>query len=622
MNCDEDHLNILILYDSFSTGITAVSDYLLAFQQMNHNIFYSTCTNANSAEPFIDLNYFDVIIFHYSIRLCYTWHLTEPFFDKISAFSGLKIGIAQDEYDNTNQLKENIKKLGLDIFYSCVPEAVREKVYPKSEFANTEFHSVLTGYISDEWRIKYEKYKKPISSREKLISYRGRDLPYWYGRLGQEKSNIAKLVSEQCEKLGEMNFDISIKDEDRIYGDDWFKFMGNSVATLGTESGSEVFDWDGSAKVQLEAFVEREPDVTFGRVLEQFPDIFRNPIKMNQISPRIFEAIYMGSLLVLFEGEYSGVVKENTHFLSLKKDGSNLADIIKKIKDFDFVQEMTNRAFDDVVGSKLYTYQSLVSKIEEDIGARKISRRFEIVTCVTGAYVAEQPRSQMEDYFPAEESDLAITCAEDIYRGVPTGNILRPPVRWLEPRQTKSSVDKRRLLEDPIVISKSNWYPGHDIQDVLKEHESDFYASQVVDDDLSNQIFFKFDTQMVFVALEIIGYDRDNYIKNLSISVGVEGKYSSESEFNVDMESSNHRLSFPEPIVGDSLLLKVEEIVGQQRILIRKIKLWGFNSVARIDQELDETKDDKSLNFRIIRRLFRLLPARLKSEVKSVLKKI
>ena len=622
MNGDDEKLNIIILYDSFATGISAVSDYLLSFKQMKHNVFYSTCTNANSAEPFVDLEIFDVIIFHYSVRLCFTWHLTQPFFDKVAAFKGLKVGIAQDEYENTNQLKENIKRLGLDIFYTCVPDSVRDTVYPDGEFGNAEFHNILTGYISDDWGNKYSEFRKPISKRSKLISYRGRDLPFWYGRLGQEKSKIAELAKQECERLGEKNFDVSIRDEDRIYGDDWFKFMGDSVATLGTESGSEIFDWDGSAKSKLEEFLDRQPDETFDSVVKKFPDIFSHPIKMNQISPRIFEAIYMGSLLVLFEGEYSGVVKENIHFIPLKKDGSNFPAILERLKDHDFVKEMTGRAFRDVVGSNRYTYRSLVSKIEADIERREIARKCEIVTCVTGAYEAEKPNGNMSDHFLAEVDGLTISSGEDIYRGVPTGNILPPPDQWLPPRQKFSLADKRRLLKEPTVVSKSNWYPGHDIRDILKTHESDYYASQIVDDDIDNEIVFEFDAKTVFVALEIIGYDTAHYLKNISISAGVGGSYVKGDEFNVEIESSNQHVVFSEPIVGDSLRLKVETIAGQQRILLKKIKIWGFSSPQEDELELGKTKESKAFLVRVLRRLLQLMPTKMKSEIKSFLKKI
>ena len=36
--------------------------------------------------------------------------------------------------------------------------------------------------------------------------------------------------------------------ESRIYGSDWFNFIGSCRSMLGTKSGSNVFDFDGSVE--------------------------------------------------------------------------------------------------------------------------------------------------------------------------------------------------------------------------------------------------------------------------------------------------------------------------------------------------------------------------------------
>ena len=41
---------------------------------------------------------------------------------------------------------------------------------------------------------------------------------------------------------------------------------------------------------------------------------------MGQISPKMFEAISLGTVLVMFEGKYSNILKPDLHYISLKKD--------------------------------------------------------------------------------------------------------------------------------------------------------------------------------------------------------------------------------------------------------------------------------------------------------------
>ena len=61
---------------------------------------------------------------------------------------------------------------------------------------------------------------------------------------------------------------------------------------------------------------------------------------MNQISPKIFEMAACGTAMILFEGEYSGIVKPNVHFLPLAKDFSNVSEVITKLRDTDKLEEM------------------------------------------------------------------------------------------------------------------------------------------------------------------------------------------------------------------------------------------------------------------------------------------
>ncbi len=93
---------------------------------------------------------------------------------------------------------------------------------------------------------------------------------------------------------------------------------------------------------------------------------------MNQISPRVFEAITLRTVLVLFEGDYSGVLQPNVHFIPLKKDGSNLSEVFLRLKDGNYVDQMAERAYQDVIASGRYSYKSFVHMVDEEM-AKAIS---------------------------------------------------------------------------------------------------------------------------------------------------------------------------------------------------------------------------------------------------------
>ena len=46
--------------------------------------------------------------------------------------------------------------------------------------------------------------------------------------------------------------DIAMDDASRIYGDAWYKFLGSSRTMLGSESGSNVFDFDGDLEEEID----------------------------------------------------------------------------------------------------------------------------------------------------------------------------------------------------------------------------------------------------------------------------------------------------------------------------------------------------------------------------------
>src|SRR5438309_551145 len=79
-------------------------------------------------------------------------------------------------------------------------------------------------------------------------------------------------------------------------------------ATLASESGSNVFDFDGTLAPAVEAALKVKPDLTFEEVYRRFLTSYETQEIMNQVSPRVFEAVALRTGLVLFEGTYSGVV--------------------------------------------------------------------------------------------------------------------------------------------------------------------------------------------------------------------------------------------------------------------------------------------------------------------------
>ncbi|AZW19857.1 hypothetical protein CS345_00700 [Bordetella bronchiseptica] len=369
-----DHrLNVLVLYDDRWTHIGTVEEHLGAFQKYSrHNIFYLPVTRQSPEQDRrlaaeIDLSVFDVVIMHYAVRLSLKDYLPEPMALRIRRFTGLKVLFIQDEYDTTNTAKAWIKRLAFDIVYTCVPPAGREYVYPASDFHWTEFLSTLTGYVPEDPSLG--QYLLPLREREILVAYRGRMLPYFYGSLGWQKYRIGVDVKALAQERG-LPVDIEVDDTKRIYGTDWYRFLGSARATLGTESGSNVFDFDGNVRSEIERRLAQNPELPFAELYNELLEPLERNIRMNQISPKIFEAIRLRTALVLFEGEYSGALTPGVHYIALSQDYANIDEVFARLQDLDFLERMTERAYEDIVASGRYSYRSFVEGVDADIEQR------------------------------------------------------------------------------------------------------------------------------------------------------------------------------------------------------------------------------------------------------------
>ncbi len=316
----------------------------------------------------------------------------------------------------------------------------------------------LTGYIPDDAEI--EIYQRPMRERNLTIAYRGRRLAHFYGDLGQEKLWIGLEVRKAAEARG-IPVDIEVDEDHRIYGRGWYEFLANSRATLGTESGSNVFDFDGSLK---RAGAEHS-EMTYEAFRKHFLSGREGPIRMNQISPKVFEAIRLRVALVLFEGEYSSVVKPDLHYIPLKKDLSNVDDVFAKLDDLDFLESLTDRAYRDVLGDDRFSYRSFAERVDAEIALGAGLRRSRGTIVSVPAFVAR--RGELVS-FPASLATqpanallpVGLSRADFMALLAPRQN--DPPVSvTFEDSQIEGSPPVSRLsrMRRRILANKNTWPP-------------------------------------------------------------------------------------------------------------------------------------------------------------------
>jgi hypothetical protein len=369
-------LNILVLYCDEFTHIETINEHLRSFSlHSKHNYFYFPVSDTYQSQlpgrylqdwpPSWDMDFFDVVVWHYVVPAYLEGRISPAATKRLAGFGGLKVLFVQDEYDNTGTISHWMRRAGIDLMFTCVPMDGIDYAYPQSANPGVEFLPTLTGYVPEDRG--WDRYALPMGERSLRLAYRGRVLPYRYGALAREKSDIGVRMKALCEQYG-VRADIAVDEDSRIYGTDWYRFLGSARATLATESGSNVFDFDGSlAKAAAEAEAK---GVSFEDFHATHLTDIEGVVKMNQVSPKIFEAIRMGVALVCFEGQYSGVIQPDLHYIPLKKDYSNVEEVFAKLEDIPLLEAMTRRAFDDVIGSGRYSYKAFAQGFDAAIDSR------------------------------------------------------------------------------------------------------------------------------------------------------------------------------------------------------------------------------------------------------------
>jgi hypothetical protein len=362
MSANTRPLNILLFADDRHPA-NSVSDHINAYVRHSHHrwVVFNPISIPNCDT--LNFNYFDAIAIHYSICSLFEWMVAPDIARKIHEYQGPKFQFIQDEYRWVNRISEKMAHLGINTLFTLVRQDLVEQAYNHPGLKNVKKVSVLAGYVPEHL---VGAPTIPIKDRPFDIIYRSREVQYWLGKLGQEKKWMAQGVLARAEQYG-LTTDISVKEEKRIYGDKWHDFLRSGRVALGTEGGASIWDFDSTACDKAEEYLTRHPDATFEEVHKAVLEPYEGNLMYNTLSPRLFEAAALRTPLVMFPGWYNGVVEAGKHYIVLEKDFSNFADVVKKIKDTPFLEDMAARTYEDIVDSGKYGKTRYIEYVDEAV---------------------------------------------------------------------------------------------------------------------------------------------------------------------------------------------------------------------------------------------------------------
>lgn len=311
---------------------------------------------------------FDLVIFYLDLlNLQWPPCSLESFDTQAGYFrtiKAVKVALVQDEFYNTNTLEAFIRDYKVDHVFSLAAASEWPKIYSTVDFDKVRFHRVLPGYLDDKRVAQINRLAGLGSDRPIGIGYRAiqEQNRYWLGRHGFKKIEIAKVFEKRARDFG-LETDISTRSEDALLGNAWFEFLLRCRYTIAIEGGASILDQDGSLRVRTEAYLDKHPQASFEEVERTCFPGRDGELGYMAISPKHLEACATRTCQILVEGDYNGILIPGEHYIELKRDYSNLDQVLSDVKQDHLRSQITEKAYQDIVASGKYSYRVFVEEV-------------------------------------------------------------------------------------------------------------------------------------------------------------------------------------------------------------------------------------------------------------------
>lgn len=287
----------------------------------------------------------DIFLIHYSIFILGEYFLPKPWRERLAADRRPKVQIIQDEHRHIERMKRAMADLGVRAVLSSLSTQNLPKVYFGGHLEGTHFYSCIPGYIAPSM---HGQVAPPIAARPLHVVYRGRDLPFKLGRFPQEKERIGRQMKAIAGRAG-LHVDIEWEEGKRIYGPAWGEFLKSGRATIAVEGGASIFDFDDELDAKITKFLEAHPGADFETVWLGVLWPYEGNVLHKTITPKLLESIALKTALILYPGEYRGVLEAGRHYIEFDPEGRNADEVVARIRDAAFLQKLVDRTYDEIM---------------------------------------------------------------------------------------------------------------------------------------------------------------------------------------------------------------------------------------------------------------------------------
>jgi hypothetical protein len=203
---------------------------------------------------------------------------------------------------------------------------------------------------------------RPLSKRMTDFGYRSYEAPLYLGNI--EKTEIAEYFIANAAHLG-LSIDVSVDGSKRFDAKGYAAFLNSCRGQIGTESGGDYFELTDATRHRVNAYIKENPGAGWLDIKREFFDTYGPSIPMRIISGRHIEAAACKTVQVLFEGRYNGYFQADEHYIPLKRDFSNIEEVVRKFRDDAYCEILVDKAYEIVMNE--LTYDQLIEKFSSEL---------------------------------------------------------------------------------------------------------------------------------------------------------------------------------------------------------------------------------------------------------------
>lgn len=272
-------------------------------------------------------------------------------FERICTLPQPKAFFIGNEYKLMPQKIAFAEELGVRLLVTMNPSLRAQALY--RERLRCEVTCIPSAGLDTElFRPGPPREERPID-----LGYRGFEAPLYLGH--DERRRIVAHFVHEAPRYG-LAVDISTDPAARLEGPEWAAFLARCKGHIGTEAGTDYFEFDDSTRLRVNAYLDERPEAGFDEVWERFFAGYESPVSARMISGRQVEAAGTKTVQILFEGLYSGYFEPGVHYIPLRKDLSDAGEAVERFRDVDLCRRITEAAYD--VAMTELTYERLIDR--------------------------------------------------------------------------------------------------------------------------------------------------------------------------------------------------------------------------------------------------------------------